>query len=95
MPAVDPEHQLFCNSGLFQLLEPRNCCGFSLAKFGVEAPESYKLYLRLGRFRNALVLDEEKRRPTDGLRQMIDTYRLNGYVPKETVGELRPSGTEL
>ena len=65
----------------------------SLADFGIIVPESYQLYLRLGRFRNALALDEEKRRPTKGLGQMIDTYRLEGYVPKETLGELHASGT--
>ena len=65
----------------------------SLADFGVTVPESYQLYLRLGRFRNALALDEEKKRPTPGLRQMIDTYELQGYVPKETTGELHASGT--
>lgn len=63
----------------------------TLAEFGVAVPESYKLYLRLGRFRNALVLDEEKRRPTKGLGQMIDTYRLAGYVPKEAASELHAS----
>lgn len=65
--------------------------GITLADFGVAVPESYKLYLRLGRFRNALALDEEKRRPTKGLGQMIDTYRLKGYVPKETTSERHAS----
>jgi hypothetical protein len=64
----------------------------TLAEFGVEVPESYKLYLRLGRFRNALALDEEKRRPTQGLGEMIDTYRLEGYVPKETASEMHAPG---
>ena len=67
----------------------------SLAEFGVAIPDSYKLYLRLGRFRNALALDEEKRHPTEGLGQMISTYRLEGYVPAETSGELHASATGL
>jgi hypothetical protein len=67
----------------------------SLATFGVAAPESYKLYLRLGRFRNALMLDEEQKCPTQGLSEMISTYRLEAYVPKEMVGELHASAAGL
>ncbi len=56
----------------------------SLADFGVSIPKSYQIYLTLGRFRNALILDEIKRRPSPGLIQVSVSaaYRLEGYEPK-------------
>ena len=39
-------------------------------------PETYQTYLDLGRFRNALVLDEEKKRPTPGLADFLSLYHL-------------------
>jgi hypothetical protein len=53
----------------------------SLAAYGVSVPESYQLYLALGRFRNALILDEARRRPGPGLNRFISTYQLEGYKP--------------
>jgi hypothetical protein len=50
----------------------------------VPFPESYQTYLELGRFRNALLLDEEKERPTAGLAEFIDAYGLQGYQVAET-----------
>lgn len=47
----------------------------------VSVPESYQTYLDLGRFRNALLLDEARNRPTMGLTNFIATYRLQGYQP--------------
>jgi hypothetical protein len=46
-------------------------------------PADYSAYRDLGRFRNALVLDELKQRPTAALRAFVDGYRLGGYVPAE------------
>ncbi|MDB6110406.1 MAG: hypothetical protein JWR69_2156 [Pedosphaera sp.] len=57
--------------------------GTSLAAFGVAVPRSYELYLSLGRFRNALILDEARRRPAAGLDSFIAQYRLGGYRPVE------------
>jgi hypothetical protein len=45
----------------------------------VPFPDSYQTYLDLGRFRNALLLDEEKKRPTPGLNEFINDYGLRGY----------------
>ncbi len=45
----------------------------------VSVPESYQTYLDLGRFRNALLLDEEKKRPTPGLSEFIGDYGLQGF----------------
>jgi hypothetical protein len=40
-------------------------------------PDDYRAYLQLGRFRNALLLDEAKRRPTPALATFIDRYELD------------------
>jgi len=49
-----------------------------LADF-ISVPSTYRAYLALGRFRNALVLDEANSRPTEGLTSFIAGYRLQGY----------------
>ena len=46
---------------------------------GVEIPQNYQLYLKLGRFRNALVLAEARRNPTKPLARFINTYGLHQY----------------
>jgi len=55
----------------------------SLKAFGLSVPSTYLSYLALGRFRNALILDEARRRPSPGLDSFIATYRLEGYKPVE------------
>jgi hypothetical protein len=50
----------------------------SLAAF-ISVPKGYQTYLNLGRFRNALILDEEKRHSTPSLTNFIATYRLEPY----------------
>ena len=55
----------------------------------VSVPESYQTYLDLGRFRNALILDEAKNRPTKGLTNFIATYRLQAYKPLESPAGLK------
>jgi hypothetical protein len=52
-----------------------------LHAYGVDIPRGYQLYLSLGRFRNALVLDEAARRPAPGLTALISDYGLEGYQP--------------
>lgn len=42
-------------------------------------PEDYRAYLELGRFRNALLLDEVKRRPTPTLATFIERYELDAH----------------
>lgn len=44
---------------------------------GFDIPEAYNHYLALGRFRDALLLDEERRRPSPALSKFIDA---NVYV---------------
>jgi hypothetical protein len=50
---------------------------------GVPIPDDYQAYLDLGRFRNALVLAEEKARPTPQLTQFITAYGLTAYRPPD------------
>jgi hypothetical protein len=44
----------------------------------IAVPETYRTYLELGRFRNALILEEAERNPSPGLAHFIKTYRLEG-----------------
>ena len=53
----------------------------SLAAFGVEVPHSYQLYLALGRFRNALLLQEARAHPSPTLQKFINVYHLEGFKP--------------
>jgi hypothetical protein len=46
------------------------------AKLLQAMPDDYRAYLRLGRFRNALLLDEARRRPSSTLATFIDRYEL-------------------
>jgi hypothetical protein len=55
----------------------------SLSTMNVEIPSDYRAYLGLGRFRNALVLDEQARRPSTSLREFIDTYDLPAHEIRE------------
>jgi hypothetical protein len=50
-----------------------------VASLGAPVPEVYQAYLNLGRFRNALILDEIKRRPTDALGEFIQKNGLQAY----------------
>ena len=49
----------------------------------IKLPKEYQLYLSLGRFRNALILDEAARHPTPGMSALISAYGLAGYRPPE------------
>ena len=48
-------------------------------ELGLPIPEIYAAYLKLGRFRNALLLDEEKRRPTPALVEYIHKNLFEAY----------------
>ncbi len=48
----------------------------SLQSLHVTMPDDYRAYLQLGRFRNALILDEARRRPTTELTTFIKNYAL-------------------
>lgn len=51
----------------------------------ITVPSTYQAYLDLGRFRNALILDQAKCHPTVGLTNFIATYGLNTFKPVETL----------
>jgi len=51
----------------------------------MSVPSSYQAYLDLGRFRNALIVDQAKCHPTVGLTNFIATYRLQMFKPTETL----------
>ena len=55
----------------------------TLASF-IAVPKSYQTYLDLGRFRNALILDEARRNRSAGVTNFISTYGLQAYQPSET-----------
>jgi hypothetical protein len=54
-----------------------------LARSGAPIPADNRAYLELGRFRNALLLDEAKRRPQPALAAFIGNYGLEAYSPRE------------
>src|SRR5207248_368945 len=47
-----------------------------LSDVGITVPPIYQTYLDLGRFRNALVLDELHRHPASGLKSFVEMYGL-------------------
>jgi hypothetical protein len=52
---------------------------------GVRIPDDYQAYLDLGRFRNALVLERQRRQPSDSLAKFINSYELQSFdIPKTT-----------
>ena len=54
----------------------------SLLSENIEMPSEFRDYLQLGRFRNALILDEQGRRPSDNLAKFIDQYDLQAAQTK-------------
>jgi hypothetical protein len=81
MPASDPQW-----ISKIQNSENRNrfFSGHSdFGDLGVSIPDDYQTYLDLGRFRNALVLERQRREPSDSLAKFIDAYDLQSFdVPK-------------
>ncbi len=50
---------------------------------GVRIPDDYQAYLDLGRFRNALVLERQRRQPSESLAKFINSYDLQSFdIPK-------------
>lgn len=55
-----------------------------LHDLGLEVPDIYWDYLKLGRFRNALILDEQRQRPSAELAKFIEVNRFGAYeIPLE------------
>lgn len=68
-------HAIPDSPALDRFLEGRSDFG----DLGVAIPEEYQLYLKLGRFRNALVTAEEARRPSANLTQFVNAYHLHPF----------------
>ena len=50
---------------------------------GVRIPDDYQAYLDLGRFRNALVLERQRRQPSESIAKFINSYDLQSFdIPK-------------
>ncbi|HSY42627.1 MAG TPA: hypothetical protein VK811_01875 [Candidatus Acidoferrum sp.] len=83
--AIQDQAQEFFKSGLQHYQEFRDVyAGKRTLASVASVPESYQIYVSLGRFRNALLLDEEKKRPTPGLASFIAAYGLSSYPASET-----------
>ena len=50
---------------------------------GVDIPEAYQAYLALGRFRNALIIDQHRQTRSANLKRFIDVYRLKPFQVAE------------
>jgi len=49
-----------------------------LVGMDIQMPADYRAYLGLGRFRNALILEELKNHPTQELARFVKNYQLEG-----------------
>ncbi len=49
----------------------------------IPVPPDYQSYIELGRFRNALILDEHTRHPNSGLGPFIEAYSIEFYTPDD------------
>ncbi|MCB9888898.1 MAG: hypothetical protein H6836_04925 [Planctomycetes bacterium] len=63
------------------VVRSRSSSGEPLAGLGLEVPADYQAYLRIGRFRDAIVLDQMRRQPTPTLRQFVINYQLEYFDP--------------
>jgi hypothetical protein len=50
------------------------------SQLGISIPADYQTYLDLGRFRNALILDTQRRHPTPNLAKFISAYDLSSFA---------------
>jgi hypothetical protein len=49
----------------------------------ISVPSDYQAYIALGRFRNALILDDYTRHPQSGLERFVEAYNLSYYTPED------------
>jgi hypothetical protein len=54
-----------------------------LQDLNIPIPPDYQSYIDLGRFRDALILDEHTRHPFLGLGRFVEAYSLEYYTPDE------------
>jgi len=79
-PASDPEwmQKIPDSANARRFREGRSNFG----DLGVKIPDDYQIYLDLGRFRNALVLAEQRVRQTPQLNEFINAYGLWAFQPQ-------------
>jgi hypothetical protein len=53
----------------------------------IPVPADYQAYIDLGRFRDALILDEHTRDPESGIGRFVEQYMLAYYTPEEDESE--------
>jgi hypothetical protein len=71
------------------------CSGQKRLSSYISIPKTYQTYLELGRFRNALILDEAKRHLTQGLANFIATYRLQSFIVQESPIASKPQNVQV
>jgi hypothetical protein len=54
---------------------------FDLQDLGYSIPDDFRLYMKLGRFRNALIVEEERKTKDENLSRFIGTYGLSSFQP--------------
>lgn len=52
----------------------------SFHDLGIAVPADYQTYLDLGRFRDVLVIDQQRRHPTPNLGKFVEVYRLKEFA---------------
>lgn len=89
---------LFMNTGIMSALRKassdrveRLYSGGEPLSSEISVPATYQTYLDLGRFRNALVLDEAKHNPGAGLTNFIAAYGLNPLIIPTSAAEISPT----
>jgi hypothetical protein len=55
----------------------------------IPIPPDYQAYIDLGRFRNALILDDLHRNPASGISRFAQAYHLEYYTPDETESQTK------
>lgn len=56
-------------------------------ELGIPVPPDYQSYIDLGRFRNALILDEHTRNSASGLDRFVEAYSIDYYTPEDELQE--------
>ena len=91
-PAIEPRLMGPVASTRSALVPPKSTAIFMTLAFApaenrAAIPADYQTYLELGRFRNALVLYEQTRKPTPALNQFIAGYGLAAFKPPSQHGK--------
>jgi hypothetical protein len=78
------------NAALAELWEGRT----RFQDLAIPVPPDYQSYVDLGRFRNALVLDELTRHPQPGIGRFAQAYHVEYYTPEESETEAKTASNK-